>query len=403
MKLAYFTSSYPRATDTFIRREINGLRARGFEVSTYSIHKPGPDHDVDDEVVREKQSTRYLLPVNYLSLFTGVLAVVIFSPLRFLKTLRIAFITSQPGIRGHALQMAYLLEAILLSSLLKKDRIEHIHNHLGDSSGNVTLFTALICDIDFSISIHGPHIFFDGHNWALDYKTRYAKFIACIGFYCRSQLMLYIEKEYWQKLKIVRCGINPDTFEYKRPGPKAETLLYVGRLDVEKGIPVLFSSMSILKERGYHLKLTLLGDGPDRNYLESLANDLEISDWVNFQGFVGQDVVVDTLIKSDIFLLPSFAEGIPVSLMEAMASGVPVVATNVGGVSELVVDKMTGLVVSPSDEIGLANAVASYVDHPTWCQEISEKARNKVTSEFCIEDQVDKLAKLFRSSEEQSR
>jgi len=397
VRLAYFTSCYPRATDTFIRREAIGLRARGFEVFTYSVHQAGSGHDVDPEVQAEKQATQYLLPVNYLSLLLDILALALTRPVRVLRTLWLALTTSRAGVKGHALQMAYLLEAILLSRRLKKDGIEHVHNHLGDSSGNVTLFTALILDIPFSISIHGPHIFFDAGDWALDVKARYAKFIACIGYYCRSQVMLNIDKAHWDKLKIVRCGIDPDAYRFRVPDPEVNTLLFVGRLDVEKGIPILFASMDILQKQGYDLKLVVLGDGRDRQFLESMAEQMGLSGNVDFRGFVGQDVISDELSTSDVFVLPSFAEGIPVSLMEAMATGIPVIATNVGGVSELVVNHETGLIVPASDEVSLTNAIARYVDQPEFYQETAKKARVKVTEGFNIEKQVDELASLFRS------
>lgn len=399
MKLAYFTSCYPRATDTFIRREVIGLRARGFEVYTYSVRRADSGHDVDSEIQSEKQATQNLLPVNYLSLLLDILAVGLSRPVRVLGTLRLALATSRAGIKGHALQMAYLLEAILLSRRLKKNGIEHVHNHLGDSSGNVTLFAARILDIPFSISIHGPHIFFDAGDWALDVKARYAKFIACIGYYCRSQLMLNIDKAHWDKLKIVRCGIDPDTYRFMVPGPGVKTLLFVGRLDVEKGIPILFASMNILQKQGYDLKLVLLGDGRDRQFLESMAEQMGLSDNVDFRGFVGQDVIANELRGSDVFVLPSFAEGIPVSLMEAMATGTPVIATNVGGVNELVIDQETGLVVHASDETGLANAIAYYVDNPEFYRETATRARDKVVTNFNIEAQVDRLAKYFLDDE----
>lgn len=395
MRLAYFTSCYPRATDTFIRREVIGLRSRGFEVFTYSVREADSSHGVDAEVRDEMRTTRYLLPVDYPRLLLGVLVTVLSRPVRLFRAFATAMSTSRAGIRGHALQMAYLLEAILLSRYLQEDRIEHVHNHLGDSSGNVTLFAALILDIPFSISIHGPHIFFDAGSWALDVKARHASFIACIGYFCRSQLMLNIDKADWDKLKIVRCGIAPDAYRFRLPDPGVEKLLFVGRLDVEKGIPILFASLKVLHRQGYEINLVLLGDGRDRKLLESMAAEMGLSDHVDFRGFVGQDVIAEELRSSDVFVLPSYAEGIPVSLMEAMATGIPVIATNVGGVTELVVNQETGQVVHASDELSLADAIARYSDQPEFYQRIAKNAREKVSEEFSIEEQVDVLARLF--------
>lgn len=395
MRIAYFTNTYPRATDTFIRREVIGLRKRGFEVFTYSVRKTGSDHDVDQEVIDEKKNTQYLLPFNLIILFILGIKFFFSAPGNFVRTKFLALKTSRPGIKGHFLQVVYFLEAIALADKLQKDKIEHLHNHLGDNSGNVTLFAAKLANIPYSMSIHGPHIFFDGLYWALDKKTEYSKFISCIGHFCTSQMMLYSDKAHWSKFNIVRCGVDLNQFDYNEPNRKAKKLVYVGRLSAEKGVPILFDSLANLKARGYEVKLTLLGDGEDRQYLENLARETNVSDRVSFGGFVDQETIAKTLRESDIFVLPSFAEGIPVALMEAMAIGIPVIATYVGGITELVVDQQTGQVVFPSDPIALADAIARYVDNPDLCKTISKNAREKVEMEFNIEDQVDKLATLF--------
>jgi glycosyltransferase involved in cell wall biosynthesis len=283
--------------------------------------------------------------------------------------------------------------------MLEQDRIEHLHNHLGDNSGTVTMLAAMLLAIPYSISIHGPHIFFDGPHWALAEKTEHAKFIACIGHFCASQMMLLSKREHWHKLQIVRCGVDPETFEYREPTRAAKQLVYVGRLAGEKGLPVLFESLAMLTEQGLDLHLTLLGDGEVRGDLEALAKLTGIADRVTFAGFVDQPTIRQTLRDSDVFVLPSFAEGIPVSLMEAMAIGIPVIATYVGGVPELVVDGETGLVVHPSDPMSLADAIARYASDAELCRHVSRRGREKVEREFRIDDQVDRLAELFAGSQ----
>ena len=395
MRLAYFTNTYPRATDTFIRREVIGLRQRGFDVETYSVRKTGSDHDVDQEVIQEKKNTHYLLPCSPLKILATHIKSLISQPLDYLRTVVLALKTARPGIKGHFLQAMYFAEAILLANLLKEHRIEHIHNHLGDNSGTVTLLAARFLEIPFSISIHGPHIFFDALHWALDTKTRYAKFISCIGHFCTSQMMLYTNQQDWHKFKIIRCGINPEQFNFSEPHDKAKKLVYVGRLSGEKGVPILLESLKQLQKRNYDFHLTLLGDGEDRKKLEQEVKQASLDQQITFGGFVDQETIATTLKDSDIFVLPSFAEGIPVALMEAMAIGTPVIATYVGGISELVIDGITGKVVYPSDPSSLADAIAFYMDNPEACKTIAKAAREKVVSEFEINAQVDKLAQLF--------
>lgn len=395
MRIAYFTNTYPRATDTFIRREVLGLRKRGFEVLTYSVRKTGNDHDVEKEVIDEKRNTQYILPFKLIKLFILTFKTLFKKPLIFFSTLLLAIKTARPGIKGKFLQAVYFFEAIALAELLTEDRIDHLHNHLGDNSGNVSMFAAKLAKIPFSISIHGPHIFFDGLYWALDKKTELARFIACIGHFCTSQMMLYADKSQWHKFKIVRCGIDLQQFDYQEPKGEAKKLVYVGRLSAEKGVPILFESIARLKARNIDVELNLIGDGTDRKFLEQLSFELGISERVRFSGFVDQQTIAQTLRDSDVFVLPSFAEGIPVALMEAMAIGIPVIATYVGGITELVIDGETGQMVYPSDPEGLANAIARYASDPGFCKKISKQAREKITNEFDIEDQVDKLAEIF--------
>ena len=396
MKIAYFTNTYPRATDTFIRLEVLGLRKRGLDVSTYSVRKSGDDHNVDDEVISEKANTSFILPFNVFELLLALLKALLFSPVRFLEALKITVKTSRPGIKGHFLQWAYFLEAVVLSNRLTKDKVEHLHNHLGDNSGTVTLLAAKLINIPYSISIHGPHIFFDGPNWALNEKTKHAKFISCIGHFCTSQMMLYSESDYWDKFHIIRCGVDLEKYQYKGVTKQPRKLLFVGRLSNEKGLNVLLDSLAALSSETHDIKLTVLGDGPSRKDLEKQAQDLNLNDVVIFKGFVDQPTIRNHLNDSDIFILPSFAEGIPVSLMEAMAIGVPVITTYVGGISELVVDGETGLLCYASDSDGLANAIKTYLSDQELLQQIVTKARHHVETEFDVDQQIDKLAALFR-------
>lgn len=402
MRIGYFTNTYPRATDTFIQREVKGLRERGIDVCTFSVRKSGSDHDVGSEIVAEKQNTTYLLPANPIRLFTDNVAVFITQPVRYMKALRLALRTAPPGFRGFVYQMFYFQEAILLARALNKQKIEHLHNHLGDACGTVTMLACLIVGVSYSITIHGPHIFFDPMHWALREKVKHSSFIACISHYCKSQMMLFSEQIDWDRFQIVHCGVNPEEFRYSKVKQQARKLLYTGRLAVEKGLPVLFKSLSLLKEDGYDYELTLVGDGQDRTYLEDLASKIGIADRLIFTGFASQDEVRNYLLQSDIFILPSFAEGVPVSLMEAMSCGIPVIATYVGGIVELIESEETGLLVSPSDPIALRDAIARYIDDYDFREKVSHQGRDKVVSNFNLDNEIDKLAQLFQKHADRS-
>jgi colanic acid/amylovoran biosynthesis glycosyltransferase len=395
MRIGYFTNLYPRATDTFIQREIAGLRARGFDIRTFAVRRPGTEHDVAADVVVEKGKTHYLLPIGVMRLIVSNIAVCATAPGRFLAALTLALRTRRPGLSGLALQLAYFQEAILLSLAITRERITHLHNHLGDNSGTVTLLASRLTGIGYSITIHGPHIFFDPTHWALREKLRYSRFIVCISHYCRSQIMLFSDPVDWDRLQIVHCGVDTQWFQYHEVRQQVKRLLYAGRLAVEKGLPVLFDSLRDLLARGYECELTLLGDGNDRQYLQDLARRLGIGERVVFAGYGSQEQLRESLRRSDLFILPSFAEGVPVSLMEAMACGVPVLSTYVGGIAELVESEQTGLLVPPADCAALSNAIARYCDDHELRQRVSRSARAAIVARFNLDTEVDKLAQLF--------
>ena len=399
MAVAYFTTLYPRATDTFIQREVEYLRLHGLDVSTYSVRRSGNEHDVSESIREEKRTTRYLLPVTPFALMVENISAFLRSPLRYMATLRLALQTSRPGLRGLALQIAYFQEAVLLASRLRKDGITHLHNHLGDSSGTVTLLAGVLAQVSYSITFHGPHIFFDPTHWALREKVRHAYFIVCISQYCRSQMMLFSDAVDWGKLKIVHCGVDTRRSFPVAVRTRANKFLYTGRLSVEKGLSVLFESLKLLRDAGRDFELTLVGDGVDRNRLEALARELAIDRHLVFAGYRSQEEVVEYLRRSDIFILPSFAEGVPVSLMEAMVTGVPVVATTVGGVAELVESERTGLLVPPADSKALAQAIARYQDDHELRRRMAAHGRERVIAQFNIEIECQRLLDFFSTPE----
>lgn len=397
MRIGYFTNTYPRATNTYVQGEVKALRERGVDVRTFSLRKTGSEHDVSEEVIAEKNNTIYLLPANFAILFLENIILLSTRPARYFKAIKLALKSKRSGFRGLLLQILYFQEAIIIARELRRQKIKHLHNLFGEASGTVTMLACLMANVSYSIAFHGPHIFFEPFEWALRLKVKYSSFITCISYYCQSQLMLFSDKSDWHRFKIIHCGINPEHFKFTEVKRKARKLLYAGRLAHEKGLPVLFDSLKLLKEEGYDYELTLVGDGGARKYLEDLACETGISDRLIFAGFANQDEVRNYMLQSDIFILPSLAEGVPVSLMEAMSCGIPVLATYVGGIVELIESEKTGLLVSPSDPIALKNAIIRYLEDHELRKKVSHQGRKKVVSEFNLDKEVNKLAQLFKS------
>ena len=191
MRLAYLTGEYPRATDTFIQREVEGLRQLGSTVLTCSIRPTGVEHLVGPEQRAERDRTFYVLPINPLAVLFIHLWLAISSPLNYLKTLALAVSTSAPGPKATAYQLFYFLEAGVLAHKLQQEEIEHLHNHIADSSCTVAMLAAELAGIPFSFTLHGPYIFYAPHRWRLDIKIAKAAFVSCISHFCRSQAMLF--------------------------------------------------------------------------------------------------------------------------------------------------------------------------------------------------------------------
>ncbi|MDT8328012.1 MAG: glycosyltransferase [Roseovarius sp.] len=394
--IAYLTGEYPRATDTFIQREVAALRAHGMVVETCSIRRTGPEHHTGPEQRLEAAQTFHVLETatSPLRLIRAHLAA-FRRPNRWFSALCLAWRTSPGGIKPTLYQLIYLAEAAVLADHLRRRGITHLHNHIAKSSCTVAMLMSEMSGIPFSFTLHGPDIFFEPYRWRLDEKIARARFVACISDFCRSQAMAFSAPKHWAKLHIVHCGVDP--LRYDAPAPDASAhLLFVGRLAAVKGVPVLFAALRDLLATHPDLHLTLVGDGPERGDLERGAQAMGLGAHLTFAGYRSQSEVAALLAHSTALVLPSFAEGVPVVLMEAMAARLPVITTRIAGVPELVEHAKSGLVVAPGDEGALRDAIATILDDADLRRAMGEAGRAKVLAEFTSEAEGAWLAELFK-------
>lgn len=392
----WLTGEYPRATDTFIQREVAALRELGLTVETASVRRTDPAHHVGPEQRAEAAATFHLLEraLNPVAI-TRAKIDALRQPRRFARTLALAWRSAPKGLRGRLYNMIYFGEALVLAHRMKTRGITHLHNHIAKSSGTVAMLASEISGIPHSFTLHGPDIFFAPDHWALGEKIARARFVACISDFARSQAMLFSDPAHWPKLHVVHCGVDPALYA-DAPPPPEDRLLFVGRLSAVKGVPVLLRALARGRETRPHLTLDLVGDGPDRGALERLARDLGLRETVRFHGYRGQSEVAALLRETGILVLPSFAEGVPVVLMEAMAAARPVIATRVGGVSELVEDGLSGLLVPPGDEASLAEAVTALAGDAARRAAMGAAGRAAVTKGFDARHEAARLATLLR-------
>jgi colanic acid/amylovoran biosynthesis glycosyltransferase len=397
-KIAYLLHHFPRITDTFIKREIRSLQKSGIEICVISVWKPDGS-DTTPEILSEwSDGTHFLLPISRLSIAKALFDSLARSPIQFLCTLSLAFSTSRPGFRGLAYQLFYFVEAVLAADVIRRKGIGHVHNHIGDQSGTVTMLAANLTKISYSITFHGWPVFFDAEGSRIREKVLRASFTRAISYFCQSQLMMFSGSNDPTRFKVVHCGLDLDKYRYRPPTEQISSVFCAARLSPEKGLDFLIHALKLLLAQGHDLQLRLAGDGPTREELARLADELKLSDRVHFLGFLNENEVIHELQNCDLFVLPSFVEGLPVSVMEAMAIGVPVIATNIAGTSELVEDGRSGLLVRPSDSRALADAIVRMITDYDFRLRAAELGRKKVVDEFDLVKESAKLNMVLRET-----
>ena len=401
-KIAYLCSEYPAISHTFIFREIQSMRAEGLDIYPVSVDRT---RNLARMTAAEQQEARQTLILKETSLLTGLIALLaVFGrqPLGLLRMTVQAIVLCFKGPKKPLKALGYLAEAIILVAWLQKNQIEHIHEHFANPTAVVALLVKSCSGISYSLSVHGPDIFYQVDSSLLGQKISEASFVRCISHYCRSQLWRISPHASWGKFHIVRCGVDPEVYR-----PSLQTthtvpeLLCVGRLCPAKGQHVLLGACALLKQQLIPFHLTLVGDGEDRQSLETMVRQSNLSTQVTFTGALGQDEVRGFYDSADIFVLPSFAEGVPVVLMEAMAKEIPVVTTRITGIPELVEDQHQGLLATPGDVEELAQQLRLLLADKPLATALGAAGRAQVVLRYNQHQNNPRLAALFAEYGEQ--
>lgn len=392
--VAWLTGEYIRVSHTFIQREVAALREIGFDLRTFSIRRTGPENLISPEQRAEAARTFYVLeaasrPITALGAHADTL---IRDPGNWLRTFFAAWNTAPSGLRAKVYNLIYFHEAVVLAQELRRQGVVHLHNHFAMASCTVARLAAPLADVTWSFTLHGPDDLAEPRRWRLDDKVAQANFVVCISSFARSQVMLNSDRTHWAKLHVVHCGVEPSYYQRPRTS-ETDRLLFVGRLAAQKGVPVLLAALAHARKVRPSLTLRLVGDGPDRPMLEDQVNSLGLGKVVTFLGYRNQEEVAELLTEASALVLPSFAEGVPVVLMEAMAAGVPVVTTRVAGIPELVEDRVSGRIVAPGEEEPLAQAILDVTESAAAVQ-MGVAGRTRVVSDFNLQTEARGLARL---------
>ncbi|NUM55243.1 MAG: glycosyltransferase family 4 protein [Candidatus Hydrogenedentes bacterium] len=395
--IAYLSSEYPAISQTFIFREVESLRRHGFTVKTASIRAPGNVDIMTAEEQADAKSTLCIKDCGIARLAAAHAALKLTAFFAYMRMFSYALSLWTNGPVPLIKAMAYFAEAGVLVHWMRREGIRHVHVHFANPAATVALIGASSGLIEFSLSVHGPDEFYNINQDLIPEKVRKAVFARCISFYCRSQLERVTEYKDWDKFHIVRCGIDVSKYAVRpEPSNAVAEILCVGRLVPAKGQHLLVRACHALKERGVAFHATLVGAGPDRESIEALAKSLGIADCVAFAGPVGQGDIHSYYDKADIFALPSFAEGLPVVLMEAMGKGIPCVTTAITGIPELVIDGVNGLLAPASDWEALADRLQRLIEDPALRKKLSAAAREIVERDYDVQRNCEGMAEVFR-------
>lgn len=344
MAIAYLVNQYPKVSHSFIRREILALEALGLSVSRFAI-RTCADELVDPADVQELEKTQVILARGVRGLISGFLRTALQQPLPLLRVMAIAL---QMGWRAHRLpqHLAYLAEACILQQHLAQQGITHLHAHFGTNSTSVAFLAHQLSGVPYSFTAHGPEEFDRPEALSLPQKICHAEFVVAVSSFGRSQLMRWCAAANWHKLQVVHCAVEDAFLSIPlTPPPAVPNLVCVGRLSEQKGHLLLLQAAARLAAEGLAFKLVLVGDGELRSPIETLIQDLHLQNHIEITGWASGATVQHHLLNSRALVLPSFAEGLPVVLMEALAVGRPVVSTYVAGIPELVEPGVTGWLV----------------------------------------------------------
>jgi glycosyltransferase involved in cell wall biosynthesis len=396
-RISYFINQYPKVSHSFIRREILALERQGFEVQRIAL-RGWDDAVTDSEDVLEKSRTRYVLQGGLLSLLLATLRTAMVNPGRFVSALALALKMGRHADRPRLYHLMYLAEACHILPWLQQFGSQHVHAHFGTNSTEVVMLANALGAPGYSFTVHGPEEFDKPQFIGLGPKIERSRFVVAISSYGRSQLYRWVAHTQWHKVQVVHCGLEA-SFHSVPPSspPDLPRLVCVGRLCEQKGQLLLVQAMALLAQRGVVWELVLAGDGEMRPDIEALVAQHGLQAQVRITGWISSAQVRTEILAARALVLPSFAEGLPVVIMEAMALRRPVLTTAIAGIPELVRSGESGWLFAAGDVDALADAIANCLATPVpLLAHMGDQAHHRVLQRHCIDIEAAKLAEHFK-------
>lgn len=397
--IAYFTNQYPKVSHAFIRRELLEIEKQGVRVMRYSV-RPTPDQLVDPADEAENEKTQVLLESGLGALTRATVEESRSNPARFARAMQVALQAGGKSTRGRSIHLIYLGEACLLKQWAERDGVQHIHAHFGTNPAMVAMLCRVLGGPTYSYTVHGPDEF--DRAAALNHaeKARHASFVVAITDFCRSQLFRWVDYRDWPKIKVVHCGLDEKFLEQKtQPAPDNATFVCVGRLCEQKGQMLLVRAAAELKRRGRDFRIVFVGDGDMREDVEGVIARNDLHDQIVITGWASSDQVIEHLQSCRALVLSSFAEGLPVVIMEAFALARPVISTYIAGIPELVKNGENGWLTYAGDEEGLVEVLEDCLTSPIErIHALGEQAKADVQINHDIRVEAGRLLEHIRDA-----
>ncbi len=396
MRIAYLISEYPKVSHSFIRREIAALERQGVEVLRFAIRGPS-DGSPDSADAEELDRTRYVLGEGLSKTMTHVLRALVRRPGAFVVATRSALSLSRRAERSLVHHIAYFVEACIVGNWMDRSKVSHLHAHFGSNPASVAMLAAQLTGRTFSFTAHGTVETDAAQFIGIPEKVRRAAHVVAVSEYGRSQLCRWVTPDHWHKMSVVHCGLDEGYRDAPAQGFNAvRRFVCVGRLSPEKGQFVLIDALGELRRQGVDAELVLAGDGELRPEIERHCAARGVTDLVRITGWISGARVRQEIEASRALVLSSFAEGLPVVLMEAMACSRPVIATHVAGVPELVRHGQDGWLVAPGNAIELAAAMRRCLDADVQqLQAMGAAARWRALDRHDVDRSAQQLRQIF--------
>ena len=400
-RVAYLVNQYPAVSHSFIRREILALEAQGLEVMRIALRGWNTPL-ADPQDLQERERTRFVLQQGAVALLRALLHEAMARPRLLIAGWHLATRMAKGSERPLLYHWIYLAEACVAAGWMRQAGIAHVHAHFGTNSAEVAMLAALLRGASYSFTVHGPDEFDRPMAIGLGEKIRRASFVVAISSFTRSQMLRWVERPHWAKVHVVHCGLDAAFHGgVLTPEASATRLVCVGRLSEQKGQLLLLDAVKKVVDAGHAVELVLAGDGDMRPLLERRADELGLRMQVRITGWISAAQVRDELLAARVLVLPSFAEGLPVVIMEAMALRRPVITTYIAGIPELVRNGESGWLIPAGDVEALANAIiACLVASPETLQRMGDLARQRVLAQHDVDVEAGKLVRLFRRAAE---